>query len=60
MVVDAELHSDEEALLIEHGSHQKDLWGINLYPDLACLGHSVPSLFHVLFHKLDIVIYYHI
>jgi hypothetical protein len=35
MVVDAELHSDEEALLIEHGSNQQDLWGINLYPDLA-------------------------
>jgi hypothetical protein len=35
MVVDAELHSDEEALLIEHGSNQGDLWGINLYPGLA-------------------------
>ena len=34
MVVDAELHSDEEALLIEHGSDQADLWGINLYPGL--------------------------
>jgi len=34
MVVDADLHSDEEALLIEHGSVQADLWGINLYPDL--------------------------
>jgi len=28
-----ELHSDEEALLIEDGSAQRDLWGINLYPD---------------------------
>jgi hypothetical protein len=35
MVVDAELHSDEEALLMEHGSSQRDLWGINLYPDLT-------------------------
>ena len=34
MVVDAELHADEEALLIEHGSDQADLWGINLYPGL--------------------------
>jgi len=35
MVVDAELHSDEEELLLEHGSMQEDLWGINLYPDKA-------------------------
>jgi len=35
MAVDAELHSDEEELLIENGSEQKNLWGINLYPDLA-------------------------
>ncbi|MCK4261949.1 hypothetical protein KAU86_00360 [bacterium] len=35
MAVDAELHSDEEALLLENGSEQKDLWGINLYPELA-------------------------
>ena len=34
MVVDAELHSDEEALLVTHGSDQTDLWGINLYPGL--------------------------
>jgi hypothetical protein len=34
MVVDAELHSDEEALLIEQGSDQNDLWGINLYPEM--------------------------
>lgn len=35
MVIGAELHSDEEALLIEQGSKQQDLWGINLYPDKA-------------------------
>ena len=35
MAVDAELHSDEEALLLENGSAQRDLWGINLYPDVA-------------------------
>ena len=34
MVVDAELHSDEEALLLQKGSDQADLWGINLYPEL--------------------------
>lgn len=27
-----ELHSDEEALLLDDGSRQADLWGINLYP----------------------------
>ncbi|MBL7070473.1 MAG: hypothetical protein ISS27_03265 [Candidatus Omnitrophica bacterium] len=31
---DAELHSDLEALLLEDGSRQNDLWGINLYPDM--------------------------
>lgn len=35
MAVDAELHSDEEALLLEGGSFQKNLWGINLYPELG-------------------------
>ena len=34
MAVDAELHADEEALLLEKGSDQNDLWGINLYPEL--------------------------
>lgn len=34
MAVDAELHADEEALLIENGSKQSDLWGINIYPEL--------------------------
>jgi len=32
LVVDAELHVDQEQLLLEQGSDQKDLWGINLYP----------------------------
>ena len=35
MAVDAELHSDLEAVLLENGSKQKDLWGINFYPDLT-------------------------
>ncbi len=32
MAIDADLHSDLEATLIETGSRQEDLWGINLYP----------------------------
>lgn len=34
MAVDGELHADEEALLLEQGSRQADLWGINIYPEL--------------------------
>lgn len=34
MAVDADLHADEEALLLEKGSEQKNLWGINLYPEI--------------------------
>lgn len=34
MVIDAELHSDEEAVLLGQGSNQNSLWGINLYPDI--------------------------
>lgn len=34
LAVDAELHADLEALLLENGSTQKNLWGINLYPEL--------------------------
>lgn len=32
MVLGGELHSDEAAKLLEDGSQQADLWGINLYP----------------------------
>ena len=32
MAIGGELHSDEEALLLENGSAQSDIWGINLYP----------------------------
>jgi hypothetical protein len=32
VVVDAEMHVDEEQFLLESGSSQQDLWGINLYP----------------------------
>ena len=33
LALDADLHADLETLLLENGSDQKDLWGINLYPD---------------------------
>lgn len=33
VLVDMELHADGEAQLLENGSRQEDLWGINLYPD---------------------------
>lgn len=33
MAIGAELHSDEEAALLDDGSRQTDLWGINLYPN---------------------------
>ena len=34
IAVDAELHSDLEALLLEDGSKQRSLWGINFYPQM--------------------------
>ncbi len=34
MVIGGELHADEEALLIENGSKQNNLWGINIYPEI--------------------------
>jgi hypothetical protein len=34
MAINGELHADEEAVLLEQGSKQKDLWGINLYPEI--------------------------
>ena len=33
LAIGAELHEDEEAALLDDGSRQRDLWGINLYPD---------------------------
>ncbi|MCU0639475.1 MAG: DUF5674 family protein [Candidatus Krumholzibacteria bacterium] len=35
VALDAELHSDLEALFLDNGSRQQDLWGINLYPLMA-------------------------
>lgn len=34
MLVDADMHADQEAALLDDGARQVDLWGINLYPDL--------------------------
>ena len=31
MAIGGELHADEEALLLQQGSNQENLWGINLY-----------------------------
>ncbi len=33
MMIDASFHSDEEAFLLQEGSSQENLWGINIYPD---------------------------
>lgn len=33
MVIAADLHADEEQYLLNQGSHQSNLWGINLYPE---------------------------
>lgn len=33
MAIGGELHADEEALLLKDGSDQRDIWGINIYPD---------------------------
>lgn len=32
MAIGGELHADDEAALLDDGSSQQDLWGINLYP----------------------------
>jgi hypothetical protein len=33
MALNAELHADEEAVLLSRGSDKQNLWGISLYPD---------------------------
>ncbi len=33
MAIGGELNADEEAVLLQHGARQADLWGIDLYPD---------------------------
>jgi hypothetical protein len=34
MAIGAGMHADEEAYLLDRGSKQENLWGINIYPDL--------------------------
>ena len=34
LALNAELHSDLESLLLNDGSKQQNLWGVNLYPDI--------------------------
>lgn len=34
LLIDADMHADQEALLLSEGSRQQDLWGFNLYPDI--------------------------
>ena len=34
MVIDADMHADEEKFLLDQGSKQDDVWGINLYPEM--------------------------
>ncbi len=49
LLLDADLHADQEASLLADGSKQSNLWGINLYPDVAgedCVigcGHSASN-----------------
>ena len=33
LIVDMDMHADGEAFLLDSGSKQEDLWGINLHPD---------------------------
>lgn len=35
MAIGGEMHADEERILLENGSQQDDLWGVNLYPDVS-------------------------
>jgi hypothetical protein len=35
MLLDADMHADQEAELLAEGAVQQDLWGVNLYPDLG-------------------------
>ena len=32
IAIGGELHADAEAMLINYGSEQKNIWGINIYP----------------------------
>ncbi len=32
MIIDAPMHADQESILLEQGSKQANLWGINIHP----------------------------
>ena len=34
MVIDMEMHADGEMFMLEEGSQQEHLWGINLHPEM--------------------------
>jgi Protein of unknown function (DUF5674) len=34
MAIGGEMHADEEKVLLEHGSKQQDLWGLNILTEL--------------------------
>lgn len=40
MAVDGELHADEEMMLLDDGSRQENLWGINVYPEMEQTGND--------------------
>lgn len=35
IAIDAEMHADLEQLLLENGSEQRNLWGINFYSEMT-------------------------
>jgi hypothetical protein len=41
LVIDMDMHADGEAFLLDAGSKQNDLWGINLHPDKFGTGEFV-------------------
>ena len=34
LLLDADMHADQEAVLLAEGAEQRDLWGVNLYPQV--------------------------
>jgi hypothetical protein len=44
MAQGGELHADEEALLLENGSQQKNLWGINIRPSKGNRSRGVDNM----------------
>lgn len=35
LALEADMHADLERELLDHGSRQRDLWGLNLYPETS-------------------------